>query len=65
MQRLEVSCAVRHVCIYICVYIYVVSRLRVNKKRARSQQIIGLQSIFMTGHKQRYCVSRMLKYLDA
>jgi hypothetical protein len=31
------------------------------KTRARSQQIIGLQAIFMTGHKQRYSFSRMLK----
>jgi hypothetical protein len=31
------------------------------KTRARSQEIIGLQAIFMTGHKQRYCLSRMLK----
>jgi hypothetical protein len=35
-----------------------------NKTRARSQQIIGLQPIFMTGHKQRYSLSRMLKYFD-
>jgi hypothetical protein len=32
--------------------------------RARSQQIIGLQAIFMTGHKQRYSLSRMLKDFD-
>jgi hypothetical protein len=31
------------------------------KTRARSQQIIGLQAIFMTGHKQRYSLSQMLK----
>jgi hypothetical protein len=34
------------------------------KTRARSQQIIGLQAIFMTGHKQRYSLTRMLKDLD-
>jgi hypothetical protein len=34
------------------------------KTRARFQQIIGLQAIFMTGHKQRYSLSRMLKDLD-
>jgi hypothetical protein len=34
------------------------------KTRARSQQIIGLQAIFMTGHKQRHSLSRMLKDLD-
>jgi hypothetical protein len=34
------------------------------KTRARSQQIIGLQAIFMTGHKQQYSLSRMLKDLD-
>jgi hypothetical protein len=34
------------------------------KTRARSQQIVGLQAIFMTGHKQRYSLSRMLKDLD-
>jgi hypothetical protein len=34
------------------------------KTRARSQQIIGLHTIFMTGHKQRYSLSRMLKDLD-
>jgi len=26
--------------------------------------VIGLQVIFMTGHKQRYSLSRMLKNLD-
>jgi hypothetical protein len=34
------------------------------KTRARSQQIISSQAIFMTGHKQRYSLSRMLKDLD-
>jgi hypothetical protein len=34
------------------------------KTRARSQQIIGLQAIFMTDHKQRYSLSRMLKDFD-
>jgi hypothetical protein len=34
------------------------------KTRARSEQIVGLQAIFMTGHKQRYSPSRMLKDLD-
>jgi hypothetical protein len=34
------------------------------KTRARSQQIVGLQTIFMTGHKQRYSLSRMLKDFD-
>jgi hypothetical protein len=34
------------------------------KTRARSQQIIGLQAIFMIGHKQRDSLSRMLKDLD-
>jgi hypothetical protein len=26
--------------------------------------VIGLQAIFMTGHKQRYSLSRMLKEFD-
>jgi hypothetical protein len=34
------------------------------KTRARPQQIIGLQAIIMTGHKQRYSLSRMLKDFD-
>jgi hypothetical protein len=34
------------------------------KTRAQSQQIIGLQAIFMTDHKHRYSLSRMLKYFD-
>jgi Fe-S cluster biosynthesis and repair protein YggX len=34
------------------------------KTRARSQKIVGLQAIFMTGHKQRYSLSRMLKDFD-
>jgi predicted RNA-binding protein with PUA-like domain len=34
------------------------------KSKARSQQIVGLQAIFMTGHKQRYYFSRMLKDFD-
>jgi hypothetical protein len=34
------------------------------KMRALSQQIIGLQAIFMTCHKQRYSPSQMLKDLD-
>jgi hypothetical protein len=34
------------------------------KTRARSQQIVGLQEIFMTGQKQRYFLSRMLKDFD-
>jgi hypothetical protein len=34
------------------------------KTTARFQQIIGLQAIFMTGHKQRYSLSRLLKDLD-
>jgi hypothetical protein len=34
------------------------------KTRDRSQQIIVLQVIFMTGHKQQYSLSRMLKDLD-
>jgi hypothetical protein len=34
------------------------------KTRARSQKIVGLQAIFMTGHKQRYSISRILKDFD-
>jgi hypothetical protein len=34
------------------------------KTRVRSQQIIGLQAIFMTGHKRRYSLYRMLKDFD-
>ena len=30
MQHLEVSGAVRHIYIYICIYIYVIRRLKVN-----------------------------------
>jgi uncharacterized protein (DUF4213/DUF364 family) len=32
------------------------------KSRARSQQIVGLQAIFMTGHKQRYSLSRVERF---
>jgi hypothetical protein len=34
------------------------------KTRARSQKIVWLQAIFMTDHKLRYSLSRMLKDFD-